>query len=261
MTMLGSKRNFVALVVIVATLSFALSFWSYIRRATTPPEFNTISMEIANPPELPEAYLAEFTFSGRISHQELLLHRTFLVKRNEPVIVYLGDYGKLVSVESWEYESQKIMVLVLEKGNRGRALSFRPGEDLEVYAFFAVDNKSLIIPLFKVVEENRLIEVRGRIKGLNISRIEVYGYPDKSLFNSSLGPSDKDKVAEYKVPDYGSFRFRIDVETIPLFVRDSRRVSNNYLLVYASSCEGGYYWIDLSRDKGKTIEVSFSCEG
>ncbi|MEM0024027.1 MAG: hypothetical protein QXJ38_01890 [Thermofilaceae archaeon] len=184
--------------------------------------------------------------------------RCFLFRSNETPLVWLDSY-RLKSTKVYGGASPSI-VLELEEGGQGEAYALSgltPGS--EVYALLRRNGVAIFEYLFRVVENEALIEVYGSAEGA--VKVTAFAYAAAEDFNASQPPPASLYVTESEVVD-GRFLLRIEKKGAP-FTRQGRPlIEVNSTLVLYTECS--YSVIDLTdylaSDRGVRLTANLDCK-
>lgn len=241
-------------VLLPAALALGLMLAVLLQRSPTPPSLELVYVKGQGPE--PAAFLAphdvrEFNLSQ--------LQRCFLFEEGETPLVWLGPY-RLAGVKTYGGSGYTVVVLELEPGPGEAYLVRGLKGPSEVYALITNTSSVEVVPLLRMIEKGRLIEIYGWARGA--SRVEVYAFAAPEDFNSSLPPPPSTFVTSCEVFD-GKYRVRLEKGGPPLTQRGRPLIEVNSTLVLYTGCSYGI--LDASNfteiEGSVRREVDLSCGG
>lgn len=241
-------RAQVALLLAVVAASFALA--GLTQRSPPPPVLEPA--DAVGGGEEPAAFLVH---SGGRTFNLSQLPRCFLFEENETPLLWLGAY-RVSGVRTYG-NGYTVVVLELEAGSGGAYLVRGLRAPAEVYAVVREPAHLKVIPLFRVVEAGRIVEISGQAEGA--AHVRVYAFKAPEDFNSSLPPPPS-PLAVAEVTS-GRYNIRLEKGGAPYTREGKPLIEVNSTLVLLTDCS--YAIVDMSNfteAKGSVhITVNLSC--
>lgn len=246
------RRFQIALLPLAVLLSLGLS----LAFRQTPPRLIVEPVKVTGWREGPVALLALGHNDGVFDLQSSL--KCFLFEEEEKPLIWLGSYT-LAGVKI--YGEGKAVALVVREGGKGEAYTvggLKGGA--EVFVIAEKGSHITVLPLLRIVEKGKLIEIRGEAKGA--SKVEAYAYSLREDFNESAPPLSSLYVTESQVTN-GVYVIRLERGGAPFTQRNVPLLEINSTLVLYTGCSHAV--LDLSNvtssETSTRIVVNLNCRG
>lgn len=210
-----------------AALAIGFVLAILLQRSPTPPHLELVNAKGQR--SGPAAFLAP---PGGKDFDLTQLQSCFLFEEGETPLVWLGSY-KLAGVKTYGGGSYTVVVLELEPGAGEAYLVQGLKGSSEVYALVPNASSIEVVPLLRVVDKGKLIEVYGWARGA--SHVDVYAFAAPEDYNSSLPPPPNLFVTGCAVVD-GKYRVRLERGGAPLTQRGEPLIEVNSTLVLYTGC-------------------------
>ncbi|MCX8180744.1 MAG: hypothetical protein N3E41_05165 [Thermofilaceae archaeon] len=241
------KRFQIALLPLAILLSLGLS----LAFRQTPPSIVVEPVKVTGWREGPVALLALGRNDSVFDLRSSL--RCFLFEEEEKPLVWLGSYT-LTGVKI--YGEGKAVALVVREGGKGEAYTIRGLKGgAEVFIITEKGSYITVLPLLRIVEKGKLIEIRGEAKGA--SKVEAYAYSLPEDFNKSAPPLSSLFVTESQVTD-GIYVIRLERGGAPFTQRNVPLLEINSTLVLYTDCSHAV--LNLSEISPR-VTVNLNCRG
>jgi len=251
------RRITIMVSTIIILVSVAYGIHSYVTRSASPIHYEVVQIDhkICS---MPMVFVMNSTDKIEKVTANPVNYGLDIASKNERILVCLGDYSDIVEVRSWMEGPIKVIIFGLKRGGSNTGIIINPEEDLEVYATLINESGEYLLPLIKVIDKRRIIDLRGKVNIEDVSYVKIYAFPVSIEFNETNIPSDDYLLKTVKIYN-GTVWCRLDSKRIPIKAKISQ-IENQWLLVYAKPCKGGYVWFKIGESIGKSISFILSCE-